>query len=57
MRTRRLLRSRALLSMMMSNHRLPKRVVLEELANAGQRGPGGVGEIMDGLLGRGSSGI
>ena len=35
----------------MGDHRLPKRVMSEELENAGKRGPGGK-EIMDGLRGR-----
>ena len=41
----------------MDDHRLPKRAMLEELENAGKRGPGGGGEIMDGLYGRGLSDI
>ena len=41
----------------MGDHRLPKRVMSGELENAGQRGPKGEGEIMDGLRGRGSSGV
>ena len=41
----------------MGDHRLPKRVVSGELENAGKRGPGGEGETMDGLRGKGSSAI
>ena len=41
----------------MGDRRLPKRVMPGELKNAGKRGPGGEGEIMDGLRGRGSSAI
>ena len=54
-RTRRLLWSGALLRM--SDHRLHTRVMLGKLENAGKRGPGGEGERMDGLRGRGSSTI
>ena len=36
----------------MGDHRLPKRVMSGELENAGKRGPGGKGEIVDGLRGR-----
>ena len=38
----------------MTDYRLPKRVMSGELENAGKREPGGGGEIMDGLRGRGS---
>ena len=41
----------------MGSHRLPKRVVSGELENAQKRGPGGKGEIMDGMRGRGSSAV
>ena len=41
----------------MGDHRLPKRVMLEELGNAAKRGPGGKGESMDGLPGRRSSDV
>ena len=40
----------------MGGHKLLKRTMSGEVENAGQRGPGG-GEIMDGLRGKGSSGI
>ena len=36
----------------MGDHRLPKRVMSGELENAGKRGLGREGEIMDGLRGR-----
>ena len=55
MRTRWLLWSGALLRM--GDHRLPERVTSGELANAGKCGPGGEGEIMDGLRSRGFSAI
>ena len=52
-RTRRLSGSGVLLRM--GDHTLPIRVMSGELENAGKRGSGGEGEIMDGLRGRGSS--
>ena len=41
----------------MGDHRLPQMVMSGELESAGKRGPGGEGETMDGLRGRGSSAI
>ena len=49
--------TRGLLWCMMSDHRLPKRVASGALENAGKCGPGGEGEMMDGLRGRRSSAI
>ena len=36
----------------MGDHRLPKRFMSGELEDAGKRGPGGGGEVMDGLRGK-----
>ena len=54
-RTRKLLWSGALLRM--GDHMLPKSIMSGELENVGQRGPEGSRNIMDGLRGRGSSGV